>query len=402
MAPQHSAATLTRRRALQAAAAGILASVLPPKARRSTTQAQTPSPNSAQSDPWTVQTLREVGDRLGIYIGTTVDGSEDFHNPIYIETVGDNFSLEYPSGAFLQSTIDIWGLKTAQVFRDRADLYNQIFLAQAGIWHGDHGIVDKLRNAPNDDVTAYMVNRANTLVSFARKVGDGYKPTIINVITEPFTDPGARFRWQQSPYYRVYGDDLITQAFLMYNHAAINAGFEPGKDIRFTFCDYNLFAPGLKQDFAFEILTKSKKDIAASLGKTVDQVSVDVALECHFDTHSTPVVGFEKVPSQADMLNTIKRFSQIGRIHLDTLDVRADDLATITQVNEQVIQTAIYSEAVDSVTFYNTFHNFVGDNDGPDFINPNGLFDNYQRTAQYDDLVRTLLQEESQRSSVPS
>ena len=363
----------------------------------------TPAPTSTATATATATprppTLRSVGEQLRVYLGTTVDGAEGYQDPRYISAAREHFSVLFNS-AIQQSTIDRWGLEMVRVFRRRATADNQIFNIHPAFWHQDVSAL--LKNASDDEVKRYMENRIRTILGFVERVDTGAKPTYINFYNEALLYGQGKPGWHASPYYRVFGDRVITEAYLLFYRIAQTLNLQVGKDFRLLYSDYDIFRPGGKTDAVFDTLVRSKIDIANALDTSQDKIQLDIAIQYHLDISNPPKFnGYFPVPTDDEMLTNFRRFAQIGRIHITEFDVAdAQSQAEITAILRRVTRTAITSGLVDSINYWNSLRVYETDYDktkresgGEIFYHPIGLFDrNYTPTDAYRALLQDLIE----------
>jgi GH35 family endo-1,4-beta-xylanase len=150
------------------------------------TDTPTPKPTETPRPP----TLRDLAQRRGIKIGTTVDGAEDYKNAQYRSIVGRDFSLLMPAGTFMQSTFDKWGLGMATDFSQLAKDNNMTLRLQPLFWHQD--VPANLKDASQKDIEAYMDKRIRTYLQFVQKG----KQTQIDIVIEPFAWNKDKIRWE--------------------------------------------------------------------------------------------------------------------------------------------------------------------------------------------------------------
>ena len=393
---------------LALSACGVNATELPtitPLSPTSTlSPTKTPIPTVTATSTPLVPTLRTVGEKLGIVFSTTVDGAEEYRRPEYQKAAGLYFSSIFPSGSFMQSTFNQWGLDLAKHFRNLADQYNQILYVHMIFWHQD--VDENLKSASKDEVVKFMENRVRTILKFVNKADGNHKPTYINFFNEALRYwRGAKGLdiWENSPYFRAYGDQLITQSYLMVYRIAQENGLVAGKDFRLIYNDYDIFRLGGKANVVFNALSKAKTDIAKELGISESEVQLDVGMQYHLDVN-TPVdntIGYFKVPTDDEMLECMQKFSEIGRIHVTEFDVmNTQSQSEYTEILNRVTQTAIKSNLCDSINYWYGLRVFETDYDRKtresgreNFYHPIGLFDrNYNPTDVYDSLLQGLIQ----------
>jgi hypothetical protein len=270
-------------------------------------------------------TLRDVGDRLNLLIGTSVDGAEEYSKPTYKKAVM-NFSFIVPTGSFMQNTLDNWGKGMANDFRIQANQNHQALYITHAFWHQD--VQESLKSASKDEILSYMKSRIAFLLGFVNKVDSEYMPTYINLINEPIWYWQGNRGWEQSPYYKVLGQKLLSEIYLMFVEMAEKAGVRVGQDFYLVYNDYDIYRAGGKRDFAFDILAKAKSDIAKSLGVASSQIPIEVGIQYRFNptldtkAHLSDDLGFYPVPSDDETFDNLQKFSDVGKIHITEFEVR--------------------------------------------------------------------------------
>jgi len=373
------------------------------------TLTSTPAPTSTATATATTTatpkppTLRSVGEKLGVYLGTTVDGAEEWQTSQYINAAREHFSVLFPAGSFMQSVLDTpqrGGTQHATEFRRRATADKQVLYIHPAFYHRDFR--ESLTTASNDDVRKFMDSHVRLLLGFVPKVDGDAKPTFINFINEAIYYYEGKVDWNGSPYYRVFGNRLLTEIYLMFYRAAQEMGLQVGKDLRLIYSDNNIFRPNPKTDFVFDNLARSKREIASALGIPEDKVQFDVAVQYHLDVNNPKKFdGYYTVPTDDEMLTTIKRFAQIGRTHITEFDVAgAQTQAEITDILRRITRTAVGSGLVDSINYWYSLRVFETNSDKrtrdsgkENFYHPIGLFDrNYNPTDVYRALLQDLIE----------
>jgi hypothetical protein len=340
---------------------------------------------------WYVAGLRDLADSIGIKIGTSVDGSEDWKNPKYREAATKNFNVLKPAGSYLVSVLNQWGPNMGADFAKLAADNNMTLYLGAFAWHGDYP--PELKNATNEQVKQSLQQRIRQLLGFVRK---GHKAQV-EVVTEAtwcIRDTGV-CGWEESPYYRVFGDSLISevyvQAFKIAQEVGLTVG--PNGDIEFLYCNYGTEMPGNKADFDYHQLLKAKGQIAKALGIDENNVQLGVALQGHFRAKRDPErpwnFGVDELTLEG-LKQTIRLFRNIGPVLINEVEIHGDpvrDNATKERAIQLIMQAAIEGGASE-VTFYETLR----------FNQPtydsgilNGLIDqNYDVTDFYREVFQLL------------
>jgi hypothetical protein len=339
-------------------------------------------------------TLRDVGDKLNLLIGTSVDGAEEYRTPAY-QKATTHFSLLVPSGSFLQLVQDDWGTGMAKGFRTAANQNHQAFYIMHAFWHQD--VQESLKSASNDEILAYMKSRIEFLLGFVEKVDSEHLPTYINLINEPIWYWQGNSGWEQSPYYKVFGQKLLPEIYLMFAEMSEKENVKLGQDFYLVYNDYDIYRKGGKRDFAFDILSRAKSDIAKSLGIADSQVPLEIGLQYRFNptldtkTHLYDDLGFFPIPTDDETYDNLQKFSEVANIHITEFEVRGNGSEIQKQrieIYNRLSMVAKNFKAVKSIAYFGTFRNQPN---SPQNFSYNGLFDkSYQPTADYYSLLDSI------------
>lgn len=174
--------------------------------------------------------MRKVGEKIGVLIGTTTSGLEEYKKSAYMQAVTQHFAAQFSTGNFSAANFEQYGVEgmrqAGKVFIDAADQSGQVLQIHPGFWPVD--IPARIRNASNDDVLAYMQQRTKDLLSFVRLVDTGAKPTHINYFNEAFMGVGLP-KWSDNAYFHVFGENILSETYLMFYRAGLDMGLTPGK-----------------------------------------------------------------------------------------------------------------------------------------------------------------------------
>jgi hypothetical protein len=340
---------------------------------------------------WYVAGLRDLADAIGIKIGTSVDGSEDWENPKYRSAATDNFNILAPAGSYLVSVLNQWGPRMATDFAKLAADNDMTICLGALAWHG--GYPSELKNATDEQVKQFLQQRIRQILGFVRK---GHKAHV-DVVAEAtwcIRETGV-CGWEESPYYRVFGDNLISEVYVMAYKIAQEMGLAigPNGDIEFLYCNYGTEMPGNKADFDYQQLLKAKGQIAKALGMDENNVQLSVSMQGHFQAKRDPErpfrFGVDELTLEG-LKQTIRLFRNIGPVLINEVEIHGDpvrDNATKERAIQLIMQAAIEGGASE-VIFYETLR----------FNQPtydsgilNGLIDqNYDVTDFYREVFQLL------------
>jgi len=347
---------------------------------------------------WGILTARISEILNGVNIGTQVDSAEQYKLPAYEHIAKDYFSLNYTNGPFFATHMENSDT-SAPSFRALANEGNTILTIHPGFFHQD--VSEQLKNAiTKDEVDNYVDKRVKILLSYVNKIGSTQiKPTYINFINEAVWATNDNRGWENDPIYRVYGKELIFKIYMAFYKNAKEMGLEQGKDFRLIYNDYNLYENSGKSDFAFEILSETKQEIAKELGIPVDQVQLDVGMQMRmrdgYKDRNKSNHGHYPVPSQEEFLLKLQKYARIGRIHITEMSlVNAPNEEERRQIINTLVKTAIESGCVDSIAFegvldFRAYEEFGGQTSAAqiNLINPD-----YTPTANYYALLKLLFQ----------
>ncbi|HEX7960465.1 MAG TPA: endo-1,4-beta-xylanase [Terriglobales bacterium] len=296
------------------------------------------------------RTLRSACQPLGLVIGTTVDAQEQYRSAAYVEAVVQNFELIFVH-SLMERSIEAGGLEAATYFRALADSAHLVLHIHPVYWHRD--VPDHLTHASDAEVLAFMQRRAELAVSFVGRADQGRRPTFINFLNEAiWYNAKGQFGWQESPFHRALGDDLIAEAYLMVYRAAARQGLVVGRDLQLIYCDYDLYRRGGKSDVVLVRLNSAKRSIASSLSIGVSEVNIGIALQHHLYVRNRP--RYLRPHGDADeFAETYKEFGAIGPVHITELSVGGtSDAVAIHQVLADVFHAAVKSRACQSLCLW--------------------------------------------------
>jgi len=340
-------------------------------------------------------TLRTVGEKLGVLIGTTVDGAERYHDPKYISAASENFSVLFPDGTFSPATIKKWGLDMAHEFRKRATTSNQVLYIHSGFDPLENETT-LLKDTSESDVKKVMEDRIRLLLGFVEKVDNGAKPTFLNFLNEVFwyDNSSGSGGIHKSKYRTVFGNKFVSEAYLMFYQISQEMGLQLGKDFRMIYSDSDIQKPRKKSELVLNELLRAKKDIASALGKLEQDIQLDVAP--HFYQSMDGKVNWYRPPApptKDEILENFTLFSQVGRIHITELNILGTrDQDEINRVLSFIVTTAIESGYCDSINIWQTLRLTLPKGQESDWtFNPLGLFDdNFNPTNNYQLLLQSM------------
>lgn len=300
----------------------------------------------------------------------------------------------FAGGAYKIKSFDRYGFgpnSPAATFRRLADQYNASLYIHSAFWHQD--VNAQLQNASKDQVISYMQERVKKLLAFVNK--GAKQPTYINFLNEALWAYGGKTGWENSPYYKAFGEKLIVESYLMFYRTAKEMGLEPGKDFKLIYSDYFLHTNNPKSNLVYNELIKAKAEIANRLNIPVDQVPLDVAMQLRLDVNNHSAQdstqgGRRPVPSDEELLERIKLFSQIGRVSLTELHVINATPQERQNIINRIVALSAKSGLVDNIIFEATFRfpDVTIDDTSSEYV---GLFNrDYSPTSGYYSLLNIL------------
>jgi GH35 family endo-1,4-beta-xylanase len=349
-------------------------------------------------------TLRTIGEKLGIVIGTTFNSSENYQNPELQKKIGAHFDSIMTTGEISDNVVEHpgWaGWKTAQEVREIANQQNMILHLHPGFY--PNYMPDRLKSAGKSDIITYMENRISNLLDLVKKVDDGHQPTYLNFINEAIWDGSWENKpdnvgWyndgnHENPLYRLFGKKWISESYARIYNAAKENGIIIGKDLFMIYNEAHISSPGRKTEFVFDMLSSVKQEVSQALSLKGEQVQLDVGIQLHLSANpelSSPGT-YISIPKDEDLLAAMKRFSGIGKIHLTEFDIKDVTQQQRIETLARIFNTAISSGLCKSISLWNTFR-FNGDPKSNFDYGPNGLFDtNYVPTDSYNELINSLI-----------
>jgi hypothetical protein len=306
---------------------------------------------------WTEATLKLLGEKVGIKIGTSVDGSENYQRSIYQNTVTDNFSLIMPGGSFMLNTFSTWGEGMAHDFTDFANKNNlqlRILSAFNPSGGSEQGLTDNYKTP--DEVRTFMKDRIKTLLGFVRK---GSKTELVVVHESTIWEDKGISHWvENNMYYRSFGENWPTVAYTLAYQTAQEMGIEVGKDVVFALSDGNFLQNKTKANALFAMLEQTRNQVAQQLGITPDAVKINVLHESEMHADAANIRGWTGIytPELNEQMikDVIKQFSTFGDVELSEIDVSGtDDMDVKGQAIASLIEACIQSGCKD-VDLYST------------------------------------------------
>jgi len=224
---------------------------------------------------------RFMADLSGVLFGTTVDGTEDFRNPLLQQALKSNFSIMTTNGQLMPFVVDKYGWEGGKSARKIAG-NDLILYLHPGFY--PRFFPENLKNASKEVVDQYIDDYLDNYLSLVKKTDEGYQPTLFNIVNEAVWSYKGNIGWytsNENPLYRIYKEDWIAEVYTKAYQKAIEKGLTVGKDVVFIYNDSDLTHVPKKAALVHSVLTKTKSEISRRLGITPDEVQLDVGIELH-------------------------------------------------------------------------------------------------------------------------
>jgi hypothetical protein len=336
---------------------------------------------------WNNVHLKDIGDRIGLSIGTSVDGAEDYKQSWYQERIVEDFNQIIPSGNFLQRNITKYPSLPGRFQRMAFDNNKALGIFHA-FWRKD--IPEELETASKEEIVQYMQSRVKTLLEYAEK---GQRMNIVIVNEAFYVDQKTKKgTWYDLPFNKV-GPNWIAEAYIMAYKQAEEMDLEIGKDVVFLYNSNAIEVPGEWSDYTYNKLVEAREIIAERLGIAEEEVKLDVGLQFHMHADPENKRGWDDVYTEdlvlkrEEIIENIRQFSQIGNIHVTEIEISGtNDEYVKAKAITNLIDIVNESGAIENIVF---FHALRMRDDGA-----YTLFRDEETTAiSYWALLQTLLEE---------
>jgi GH35 family endo-1,4-beta-xylanase len=343
---------------------------------------------------WSEATFTKIiANQYGINIGTTVDGSENYHDSRYHNLLNNQFNLFMTNRQIMPFVVDQWGWDGGREARNLADKNNLILQLHPGFY--PRFFPESLSGANKEAVDKYIDERITNLLSLVRKTDDGYQPTYLNFANEAVWLSNNKVGWYSggaNPLFQYYGEDWLAEIYVKIYEQAQQRNLEIGKDIVMIYNESELTSSTEKANFVHTMLTTTKNTISQRLNIPLDSVQLDVGVQLHLSNNQEDYKdGYISIPTEENLLETIKLFADIGSVHLTEFDLKGASNEDKLEIFSRVIIEAYRSNNVKSIGFWNTLR-FNGDPNSVFDYGPNDLFSfDYQPTSLYYVLLSKVL-----------
>ena len=327
--------------------------------------------------------LNSLKNLYGIEIGTSVNPADgNYGSSNYRKTAAREFSI-FKTVGFSPQTFENWPSVPSQQIRFVRE-FDKIMYIGAIINHHEIPSSWNNRQPTNEEVQNFVNERVDTILRSLKEAGGGY----VDVVSEAMWYSNGR-GWENSPFYKLYGRNIIAEIYIKAYQKALELGLKPGKDVVFIYNDYGIELPGPKSDFVYEELLRTKQIISERLGIT--EVPLDVGIQFHvypsYQSAGYPTAALINNLQQEGIVANINRFKHIGGVHIAELQV--NDIEDIDKINDAlnlVIRSGIQG-GVKSIIFYQ----MLARENLWKSVNPE-VFDNqYRRTENYYRILSTIL-----------
>jgi hypothetical protein len=264
-----------------------------------------------QGSTWIPATTKNVGNLL-IKIGGSFDASDNGWNSSgYQQTILDNFQIDWIEGPLHPSTLanPQYGTTFADYYRNLAGNKSNLYI-HAVYWYGDS-------TNPEDATKEKMQKRAALLMSYARKVDNGYQPTYIDVTNEVVAwYPGYLGLTQNDPFLNTYGRNAIAEEYMTLKEAADAKGLTVGKDVIFVVDSSAVLLQGETPmlDYSYQLFDDSMREIARRLNVQPEQVPLNFTIQGRLDKNNSSNMIFTnsgrlRVPTKQEVISGIRKLA---------------------------------------------------------------------------------------------
>ncbi len=167
------------------------------------------------------------------------------------------------------------------------------------------------------------------------------------------------FAWEDSPYYRAFGENWLIEAYLATYNAVVKLDKIPGKDVQIFYGDYNFELPGNKSNIVHRELARLKVEVAKTLGINPQDVPIVVDMQCHvLFTKNNPKIPFYigqfyagKITYE-ELKSNFESFSDIGKVWLGEVTFLQGTEEQYAEILSTILKASIDSGNVESIVFW--------------------------------------------------
>jgi hypothetical protein len=321
---------------------------------------------------WNRTTIKFLDDIVNMRFGSTVHEGALFVNYTgpYKQVLDEQFEIIAPIdptivdvsnvmkdpyyGKFIRSFEQTHSIRFGSLFFSADHRENNQPNLKDSLWDGAPNVGAKPSIEYQEKIKIAMMQKALDILTSNPFV------TEIGFANEAFaaTDDGY-FAWEDSPYYRAFGENWLIEAYLATYYAVVKLGNVPGKDIQIFYGDYNFELPGNKSNIVHRELARLKVEVAKALGINPQDVPIVVSMQCHvIFTNNNPEnpfywgqfyagnITYEKLRSN------FASFSDIGRIWLGEVTFLEGTREQYSETLSTILQASIDSGNVESILFW--------------------------------------------------
>ncbi len=256
-------------------------------------------------------------------------------------------------------------------------------------WHQDVSD-ESLEGAPTTPGKPSPEYKAKVVTEMERRIRYFFDKTPnvaeLGFANEAYWEYKGNTGYEDSPYYRVFGTDWVSEAYIMTYKIALEYGRVPGKDLILFYSDYNNEVGGIKTEFVYKNMAALKKRASQELG--IENPPLVIDLQLHIDFNNPPKAGELYVGdvSEQKLSETIQKYGELGDVWIGEFTIRGGTREQRTDITTMVLNACINTNNFcESITFWELMseNGYYADGDL--------LFDrDFNRTETYDSLVNLL------------
>lgn len=352
---------------------------------------------------WEYFNLPTAGNLVHIRWGSTTNEGEAFTDNTYINLLQNEFQIISPIdptildintvlkdpyyGSFVEN------LAKTHDFR----LYNLFWHAdhrQAGssepnltdpIWEGAPRIGQQASPEYQAKIRNYMAEKAKLVIH------DNPSMTELGFANEAFSaDDSGWFGWEDSPYYRAFGDRWLIEAYVSTYNTVLQSGKVPGKDIKLFYSDYNFELPGNKSNHVYDEMQRLRVEVAKQLNLNPSDLPlvIDMQMHINFEPNVPPGEFNGNKLTEEKLLQNLAKFANVGEVFIGEMTIKGGTPEQKQEALLTVIRAAVKSKNVDSIVFWDLLRNGGYWEGGKLLFNVDD--NSYSRTKSYFELLKTI------------
>lgn len=330
----------------------------------------------------------KIGEFFGITIGGSGNLGDSNHNDRrYINTIREQFSLWVDTGAFMEMTIHQWppDRLTIPILLENRSLKTRIGPV---FWHRDMP-----QNLSRTETDNYINHRINDFSPYLERLRG--RNVEILLANEPLWQWGSNQGWIDSPLYRAYGQNWITEAFVRLHTELQSKGLNYGTDYHVMLInEYDIEIPTPKANFIIQTVSRIERDIEQRLGQNIDftiglQFHVGADADGYIRVDPNYLADERNIPA---LINHFQQLSSLGRLSVTEFDFDGKiDPITQAKIIHNLFNAILKSGVFNDFTSWSTLRQ---NNDfKPNFFDLN----TYQPTHNYYTLINTIIENSTSR-----